>query len=309
MDDESEVRVGLLGAGRWGQRYIETFKLVPGVRLTALASRNPGSRSLVPEGCRISESWRDVIAADDVDAVIVASPPMLHAEMADAALDAKKPVLVEKPFTLSVETAKALEQKSQARNALIMVGHTQLYNAAFRKLKRSLPEIGPVRRIVCNAGNWGPFRPDVTALWDWGPHDIAMCLDVVEASPTRVSARLEAREAIEGGFGERYLIDLAFPRNITAQIRVGNLGRPKRRRFEVQGEKGDLVFDDMAEQKLSRRLESGERPIVHESELPLTTLVREFASAVRFGRRADSSLGLGREVVEILARCETQIRR
>jgi predicted dehydrogenase len=309
MDEEAEIRIGLLGAGRWGQRYIETFKLVPGVRLTALASRNPASRSLVPEGCRISENWSDVVRGEDVDAVIVATPPKLHAEMADAALEAKKPVLVEKPFTLSVETAKALEQKSAARNVLLVVGHTQLYNVAFRKLKRSLPEIGMIRRIVCNAGNWGPFRQDVTALWDWGPHDVAMCLDVVEASPTRVSARVEAREQIEGGVGERYLIELGFPRNITAQIRVGNLVRPKRRRFEVQGEKGDLVFDDMAEQKLMRRLGSSERPVAHESELPLTTLVREFASAVRFGRRADSSLGLGREVVEILTRCDAQIRR
>lgn len=309
MVTEAEIRLGLLGAGRWGQRYIETFKLVPGIRLTALASRNPASRTLVPPECRIAENWRDVLSASDVDAVIVATPPQLHAEMADAAIDAKKPVLIEKPLTLSPETAQALEQKSRARDVLAMVGHTQLFNAAFRKLKRSLPEIGAVRRIVSNSGNWGLFRPDVTALWDWAPHDISMCLDLVEASPTRITARCEVREAVENGFGERYLIELAFPRNITAQIRVGNLFRPKRRRLEVQGEKGGLVFDDLAPNKLMRRIGSDERPVPHETELPLTTLVREFVSAVRFGRRSDSSLGLGREVVEILARCDAQMRR
>jgi len=172
-----------------------------------------------------------------------------------------------------------------------------------------LPEIGVVRHIVSNSGKWGPFRPDLSALWDFGPHDLAMCIDLVEALPIRVTARREAHDKVENGVGERYLIDLTFPRNITAQIRVGNLVRPKRRRLEVQGERGTLMFDDLAEQKLIQRIRHTEKPLAYEAELPLTTQVREFAAAVRFRRPADASLQLGREVVEILARCEQQIRR
>jgi len=306
---EADIRLGLLGAGPWGQRYIATIKTLAGTRLAAVASRNPATSTLVPPDCRVVEDWRAVVAADDVDAIIVATPPQLHAEMAEAAIEARRPVLVEKPLTLSLETAQTLERKSQQREVLVMVGHTQLFNAAFRKMKRSLPEIGLMRHIVSNSGNWGPFRPDVTALWDYAPHDLAMCIDLVEAVPTRVTARREAHEKIEGGLGERYLIDLTFPRNITAQIRVGNLVRPKRRRLEVQGTRGTLMFDDVADQKLIQRLGHVEKALSYDAELPLTTQVREFAAAVRFRRPADASLQLGREVVEILARCEEQIRR
>ena len=306
---ETDIRLGLLGAGPWGQRYIATIKALAGTRLTAVASRNPATKSLVPEDCRVVEDWRAVVTADDVDAIIVATPPKLHAEMAEAALEAGRPVMVEKPMTMSLETAQALERKSQQREILVMFGYTQLFNAAFRKLKRTLPEIGLVRHIVSNSGNWGPFRPDVSALWDYGPHDLAMCIDLVEAVPTRVSARREAHEKIDDGMGERYLIDLTFPRNITAQIRVGNLVRPKRRRLEVQGAKGTLMFDDLAEQKLMQRIRHSEKPLAYDAELPLTTQVREFAAAVRFRRPSDPTLQLGREVVEILTRCEQQIRR
>ncbi len=306
---EADIRLGLLGAGRWGQRYIETIKTVAGTRLAAVASKNPDTRKIVATDCRVYADWHELVKTADIDAVIIATPPRLHAEMAEAALDAGRPVLIEKPMTLSVETAQALERKSRAQNVLVMVGHTQLFNAAFRKMKRSLPDIGLVRHIVSNSGNWGPFRSDVSPLWDYAPHDLSMCIDLLEALPTRVVARREARETVDHGVGERYLIDLTFPRNITAQIRVGNLVRPKRRRLEVTGERGALMFDDLAEQKLTERLGRAEKPLSYDSERPLTTQVREFVAAVRFRRASDPSLQLGREVVEILARCEDQMKR
>ena len=43
--------------------------------------------------------------------------------------------------------------------------------------------LGPIREIAAVAGNRGPYREDVAVLWDWGPHDVAMALDLVGASP------------------------------------------------------------------------------------------------------------------------------
>jgi predicted dehydrogenase len=303
-----ELRLGLLGAGPWGQRYIETIRGLPGTRLAAVSSRNPQTAQRVPSGCRVEADWRRVVADAEVDAIIVATPPPLHASMALAAIDAGKPALLEKPMTLSVDDAKDIEVKSRERGVLVMVGHTQLFNAAFRRMKRALPDVAPVRRIVSNSGKWGPFRAELNALWDFAPHDVAMCIDLLEAVPTKVRAKREAHEKIEGGFGDRYLLTLTFPRSITAEIRTGNLLRPKRRWLEVQGDKGTLVFDDLADHQLIRRTEDKDIPIAYDRELPLTTEVREFVSAVRFGSRDPASLQLGREVVEVLAACEAQFR-
>lgn len=303
-----EVRLGLLGVGPWGRRYVETIRAVPGTRLAAVSSRNPETARLVPPGCRVMTDWRAVIADAEVDAVIVATPPALHATMALAAIDAGKPVLVEKPMALSVADANEIEAKSRARGVLVLAGHTQLFNTAFRRLKRALPEIGPVRRIVSSSGKWGPFRPAPAPmpLWDFAPHDIAMCIYLLDAIPTRVSAKREVHDKVEDGTGDRYLLTLAFPRGVSAEIRTGNLFRPKRRWFEVQGEKGSLFFDDLADQKLVRRSGQSETPLSYEAELPLTTELREFVSAVRFGGADPASVQLGREVVEVLAKCAAQ---
>lgn len=301
-----DTRLGLLGAGRWGQRYIETIRGLPGLQLAAVSSRNSETAKLVPSGCRVDADWRAVVAGADVDALIIAAPPSLHASMALAAIEAGKPVLIEKPMTLAVDDAREIEAKANERGAVVMVGHTQLFNAAFRRLKRALREIAPVRRIVTSSGNWGPFRAEPSALWDYAPHDVAMCIDLLEATPVRVSARREVHEKTEGGFGDRYLINLAFPRNITAEIRTGNLLRPKRNWLEVQGEKGALYFDDLADTKLTHRTGRKEVALTHDAERPLTTQVREFVSAARFGHADTTSVQLGREVVEVLARCEAQ---
>lgn len=305
---DRELRLGLLGAGRWGQRYIETITNLPGTRLAAVSSRNPQTTQRVPPGCRVEADWRRVVADAEVDAVIVATPAALHASMVLAALDAGKPVLVEKPMTLTVDDAREIERKSRERGVLVVVGHTQLFHNAFRRMKRALPDISPVRRIVSSSGKWGPFRADLSALWDFAPHDVAMCIDLLEAVPTKAKATREAHEKIEGGFGDRYLLSLTFPRSITAEIRTGNLLRPRRRWLEVQGEKGTLVFDDLADHQLIRRTDDKEVPIAYDRELPLTTEVREFASAARFGSHDAASVQLGREVVEVLAACESQFR-
>ena len=301
-----EIRLGLLGAGRWGQRYIETIRNLSGMRLSVVASRNPETASRVPPGCRVVADWQAVVADAEVDAIIIAAPPPLHAAMALAAIAARKPVLLEKPMTLTLADAREIEAKTREQGAVVIIGHTHLFNAAFRRMKRALPEIAPVRRIVSSSGNWGPFPADVSALWDYGPHDVAMCIELLEATPTRVSANREVHEKIEGGFGDRYLINLAFPRDITAEIRIGNLLRPRRRWMEVQGEKGALYFDDLADQKLIHRAGKKEVALAYDAERPLTTQVREFVSAARFGRSDPASVQLGREVVEVLAACETQ---
>ena len=55
-----------------------------------------------------------------------------------------------------------------------MVDHTYVHSDAFSALLEKLPELGPVTGLRSAAGNRGPFRPDVSVLWDWGAHDVAM---------------------------------------------------------------------------------------------------------------------------------------
>lgn len=296
------IRLGLVGAGRWGQRYIQTINRLPEVTLARLGSTNPASADLVSRDCRISRDWREVASATDLDGVIIATIPALHCEMALMALRAGLPVLVEKPLTLNRREAETLAAEAEARGATVLVGHTHLFSEAFRALKARQPSLGPVRAIRAIAGSWGPFRPDTPPIWDWGAHDIAMCLDLVGEPASVVSVRRHAGGRLEGGWADDITLDLAFPNGVSARVRIGNLLAQKQRRFRVECADGWLQYDDLADDKLIEGRIGGTtgtaialRPI-----FPLDTVVREFASHAVSPQRSHAGLSQAVTCVTLL---------
>ncbi len=310
----SDMRLGLIGAGRWGRVYMNTLDHMADVTLSALASSNPQSRDLVGENVALHEDWRDLINAGGVDGVIVATPPAAHAEIVCAALEAGLPVLVEKPLTLDVDEAKALCDLAGRTEGLVMVDHIHLFSPAFRTLKSEAAKLGPVRHMESEAGNHGPFRKETPILWDWGTHDISMCLDLMGETPSRVSARCQEMRETGEGSGAVFNLRLGFgdgdTNGVTAGIRIGNLMPGKRRRFCAAFDDGILIYDDLAADKLSFVPASDEteiRAIAVAPAPPLTCAVREFTQAIAAGSRSRESLQLGLSVVETLARCETAL--
>ena len=300
------IRLSLLGAGRWGKRYIDTIAQTNGVRLVAVASRNAQTAQLVPPDCAICSDWRDAVSGPGIDAVIVATPPSLHEEMTQAAIAARRPVLVEKPFTLSVAAADGLIAAAERAGVLVMVGHTHLFNGGFRELQRQAQAIAPLKRIEAAAGNWGPFRADVSPLWDWAPHDLSMCLALAGETPERAFICATAEDRIDGGLAGNYLIDLEFHGGLSATFQLGNMMQTKQRVIEVGGVGGALQFDDIAARLMLRR-DSGETTLSYPAEKPLATLVREFGERVAAGVTSDPSLKIGRDVVALLAACDAQL--
>lgn len=308
------LRLGLIGAGRWGRNYIRTIAALDGVRLARLASRNPQSAQLVPADCRISTDWRAILDRREIDGVIIATPPALHAEMTRAAVDAGLPVLVEKPLTLNPAAAVALREFVAMRGGFVMVGHTHLFHPAFRELKHAAPRYGKIRAIRSVAGNHGPFRPDTPVLWDWGAHDVAMCLDLLGSLPLQISASYMENRVTQEGCGQVIELVLEFPGQVRATIRIGNL-LPRQRQFSVHLDSAAVVYDDLAENKLvvhpatagSADLQDRGEPVAISPDLPLTREVREFAGAISTNSRDLHSLDLGVQVVETLARVQASL--
>ena len=302
-----KLRLALLGAGPWGRRYLQTVALSPDAAFTRVASRNPLTRGLVPASCAVESDWRAVVAAADVDAVVVASPASLHAEMASAALAAGKPVLLEKPAALTSADARRLLEEASRRKLHVLVDHVQLFQPAYAELKRLAAALGPVRSIASAGAGWGPLRPDSSALWDYGPHDTALCLDLLGRDPEEATARVEEEADLPGGRGRNYRLSLGFGGGVRADILVGNVARLKRRRLEVRFDGKSLIMDDLSAHKLVETDGGAERPVPVSSELPLARAVAAFAAAVKAGSADVSSLALGVRVVETLERCERSL--
>jgi predicted dehydrogenase len=288
------VRLGLIGAGRWGRNYIRTLTGLEGVRLAGIASRNPETSRMVPAGCAVLADWRSLLSKKEIDGVVIAAPAPRHAEMVRAAID-----LVE---------AIALRDLAVSRSGFFMVGHTHLFHPAYRVLKAMAPDHGPIRAIRSEAGNFGPYRPDTPVLWDWGPHDVALCLDLLGAMPEQVRASVAERRPVEGAMGETIEMSLEFSGGVRAEIRVGNL-MPKRRWFAAHLEKAVLLYDDLAPDKLTLHAPTKAYaaptgtgvPIEIPAELPLTNVVKAFDAAIRSGEYDLAPMQLGVRVVDVLA--------
>ena len=296
------IRLGLIGAGRWGRNYIKTIAALDGVRLTRLASRNPASRKLVGPECTISADWRHVVESGDLEGIIIATPPSLHAEMTIAAVAAGIPVLVEKPLTLGLAEAVTLREQVRTRKGWVMVDHTHLFHPAFEELKRQVAALGMIREIEAEAGNQGPYREDVPVLWDWGPHDVAMCLDLLGEPPREARGMREERAYRESAVAETIRLELEFSSGARARIRISNM-MEKTRRFSVRCEAGVLVYDDIARNKLMLHRDGKEGPINVSAEPPLSRVVEAFVAGISAGNDTTGSLDLAVNVVAVLERC------
>lgn len=118
--DPQPFRLGLIGAGPWGRNYIHTIAGLDGICLTRLASRNPESARLTGSEGTISEDWRDIVEAENLDGIVIASPPVTHADMVLAAISKGLAVLVEKPISLSVAEAEKILATAKAEDAIVM---------------------------------------------------------------------------------------------------------------------------------------------------------------------------------------------
>ncbi len=303
MTVKAPVRLGLIGAGKWGRNYIHTIASMADVRLTRVASANPETPRIVSAGCVVVSDWRDLLDPGTVDGVIIATPPHLHAEMALAAAELRLPVLIEKPLTMNLADAEAIRTKAVDQRVVTMVDHTQLFHPAYRKLKSLLPQFGPIREIRSEAGRTGPFRPDTPVLWDWGAHDVAMCLDLMQRSPMRTSAKTVERRSVGECKGESLELTLEFPERVPATILISNILSGKKRCLSVTCEQAAVVFDDFAPQRLVIRQDTVDLPIAFAAELPLTVAVREFCAAISNRRFDAGPVEIAVDVVRTLSDC------
>lgn len=164
----SELGVAVIGSGRAGMVHARNFGAgVQGARLVALA--DPSEKALAAgaaeTGCeRTFADPREAIAAEEVDAVVVASPTFTHAELAIAALAAGKDVLCEKPLAASLEEASAIARAAEESDAAFLIGFMRRFDTTWVSLAERVAagEIG--EPLLVRSTGRGPGLPPEWAL-------------------------------------------------------------------------------------------------------------------------------------------------
>jgi polar amino acid transport system substrate-binding protein len=136
------VRVGLVGAGAFATAVLlPALKSAAGVRFTAVSTAGGATADAVKRNFgfdRVAAGADDVVAADDVDAVVVATRHDSHARLVVAALEAGKPCFVEKPLAIRPEELDAVVDAMTARPGVVCVGFNRRFAPATVALKKAL---------------------------------------------------------------------------------------------------------------------------------------------------------------------------
>jgi predicted dehydrogenase len=242
------IRLAVVGLGRWGQNIVKTLAHMPQCDLAVVQDPSPQARkevtSLAPNVATLDE-----VLAVPVDGVIVATPSSTHFEVARPFIERHSPVFIEKPLTTQLDDALAIWQAAHSSATLVFVGHIHLYNPAYRKMKELAGQGGEIRLLSAESMNNGPYRNDVSALWDWAPHDVAAALDLFGELPESVNAW--GVEALRPGkFIDAAWVQLSFSGGRRAIIAVNWWSPVKRKRITVSGVKHTIVFDDTSSRKV-----------------------------------------------------------
>lgn len=258
-DHVPTLRIGVVGCGYWGAKHVRVLvELSRSLELTVIDPSEERRRSIgrsFPSVRRFG-SLDDVL--DDLDAIVVATPPSTHHRIASAALRAGKDVLVEKPMTTSSDEARELIALADQAGAVLMVGHTFEYNAAVTRL-RSIIHSGALGRIyyVDSARlNLGLYRPDVNVVWDLAPHDVSILNHTLGSSPRSVEAWGDSH-AHDGREDVAYLRLHYDDPKVTALAQVSWLSPSKVRRLTVVGSEKMAVYNDLLDNERIRIFDKG----------------------------------------------------
>jgi predicted dehydrogenase len=147
------IAIGLIGAGKHGQRYIRHIRNdVPALTLAALARRDADSGRAQARDldCRFHADWRDLVADPRVDAVVAVVPPTLHSGIAATVATAGKPLLIEKPLAVTGRAAGEIVRRLRAAGVPALMAHTLRWNPVVRAVRDRLPALGPLRALYVN---------------------------------------------------------------------------------------------------------------------------------------------------------------
>ena len=248
MINNKVPKICVVGAGKWGINHINT--LIELGSLGGIVERNEKLRISLENKykCKVYSHINNV-SFDVFDAFVVATPPKSHYEIAKKIIKEGKPLLVEKPLTLDIASAKKLNTFAKSMNVNLMVGHLLLFHSAFQKMKELINKgkLGDIQYIYSNRLNHGTFRSDENVFWSFAPHDISLFNYFFEEEPNYIEST--GLDILQKNVHDTTITSFRYENNKMGHIFVSWLHTFKEHRFVIIGSKGMLHFEDSIDGK------------------------------------------------------------
>jgi len=326
MNDE--VRVGVIGMGRWALTvHLPNLRGMTGVRVTALASR---SRENLERGAaaaggtpRLFQDYCDLLASEEVDAVIICAPNDLHQQMAIEALRSGKHVLVEKPLAFTVAGCEEVIKAAQEEGKVLQVGLELRYGAVFGQVKELLEggTLGELALLSCDLWReWvtkSGWRTDPArtggVLLELGCHYLDLLTWLADSPVVRITGvggqrlarddldHLYLTFAFANGAKARFEMCLFAPytqREVTLDV-IGTQGRAT-----AHLRAREVVFQSRAQTEYAIyrfSLPPGEELHGYDGS---RELLEDFVTCIHTGRTPQANGKVGRRVVALAQACQ-----
>lgn len=254
------IKIGQIGVGYWGKNLLRIFNQLPQVQVKIACDLNPQIREKVSQEypqIEVHSGPDELLKDPQIDAVVIATEPVTHFELAKGALQQGKHVFVEKPMVLEVRHGEELVELAEGKGKTLMVGHLLEYHPVYVRLKELIDsnELGEIYYIYSTRVNLGVVRKDENSLWSLAPHDISVALMLMEQEPTSVVST--GQSYLQKNVEDVVFTTLHFPDQKMAHIHVSWLDPHKIRKLTVVGSKKMAVVDDMESTEKMRIYDKG----------------------------------------------------
>lgn len=297
------TNLALIGIGRWGKNYIRTLKDIKDVNLKYICASSDQNLQKISGDYIKLKNYKDLIKHKEIEGIIIATPSATHYRIAKYFLPQGHNLLIEKPLAVKYEDAKYLEKIQKNSKSIAMVGHIFLYNPAFLEFKKLVNQMGKIEYLDFEGCDYGPFPKDSSALWEWAPHDVSMCLDLLSKMSISVQAWSFKKDMV--------YTKLNF-KDTVAFMKFGWLSPVKKRKVTVVGSKSSIIFDDTKDRKISFYEKMGlavpQYPD-YSCEEPLMTELEEFVSCIRNNRPPKTDLNNSVLVLKVIDAMQKSINK
>jgi scyllo-inositol 2-dehydrogenase (NADP+) len=258
------IEVGLVGFGLAGRAFhAPVIRAVPGLHLAAILQRSGNEAAEKYPDVRIVRNLDELLAIEEIQLIVIATPNETHYPFARQCFEAGRDVVVDKPFTTSLEEAVSLVQFAKNSNRLLTVYQNRRYDGDFQAI-RQLIEAGTLGRVVRFETSYDRYRPHLkpdawreTArpgsgiLFDIAPHLIDHAL-VLFGLPEAVTAdvRIERENA---SADDAFDITLHYSNGMRAVLRSSILAAAPRPRFVLFGTQASFVKQSFDPQEMNLR--------------------------------------------------------
>ena len=321
------LKIGSVGLGRLGYEHAKNIaNYVTGAELTAICDTDAERVAQVAEELNVPYTYTDVaemVKNPDLDAIVVVSPSMFHAEHIKLALDAGKHCFCDKPLDTTVEKCKLAEKAVEAHpDKVFMLGFMRRFDDSYAEAKRRI-DAGDIGKVVLVRSYTQDPRTTIEGTLKFAPHSggqyLDMCVHDLDLIRWFTGAEVKRVWAIGGVFEFDLYRELNDADNCCATVQLDNgaMGFMFTNRthaagsnVEIIGTHGTLRIANVGAKNLLQIVDgSGAREEYYPDFLSrwhqaYINEIQEFVSCINEGRKPGVTVYDGTKVSQAAYRCK-----